>query len=275
VSAYVFDQSGDKELDRLRGLESLFDPNSKQRLADLGVSDGWQCLEVGCGAGSIALWLAEQVGSTGRVVAVDLDPRFFQGHDRIQGHDRANLDVRQHDILTDRLEDSTGRLEDSSFDLVHARAVLEHLSDPQRALERMVSAVRPGGWVMVEDSDLGGVPAQPRYIDPPELAAVDQRITRATEAVFAAVGANASFGARLIGALNDAGLKNIAGVVHTPIVSGGTENLTRISIEEIGEHLISTGLVTASDLELFLTLIADRSCHYPLFSLVTAWGQRS
>jgi ubiquinone/menaquinone biosynthesis C-methylase UbiE len=44
------------------------------------VTDGWHCLEVGFGAGGVALWLAGQVGSTGRVVAVDIDPRFLDGH---------------------------------------------------------------------------------------------------------------------------------------------------------------------------------------------------
>ena len=132
MNTYIFDQGWQKERDRLLGIESLFDSYSTQRLADLGVSDGWHCLEVGFGAGGVALWLAGQVGSTGRVVAVDLDPRF------LDAHGRSNLDVRKLDIRT-------GPLEEAAFDLAHARAVLEHIPDRQRALERMVSAVRPGG----------------------------------------------------------------------------------------------------------------------------------
>ena len=143
MNTYVFDQGWQKERDRLAGIESSFDSYSTQRLADLGVSDGWHCLEVGFGAGGVALWLAGQVGSTGRVVATDLDPRF------LAGHGRANLDVRQHDIVTDPLEGA-------AFDLAHARAVLEHIPDRQRALQRMISAVRPGGWLVLEDIDFGG-----------------------------------------------------------------------------------------------------------------------
>jgi trans-aconitate methyltransferase len=93
--------------------------------------------------GKCCRWLAGQVGSTGRVVAVDLDTRF------LEGHGLAYLDVRQHNIVADTMADG-------SFELAHARAVLEHISDRRRALERMISAVRPGGWLMVEGARLIG-----------------------------------------------------------------------------------------------------------------------
>jgi hypothetical protein len=108
VSAYAFTQGCDKERERLGGAEFLFDSSSTHRLADLGVTRGWQCLEVGFGAGGVALWLSDQVGCTGRVVATDLDPRF------LDGHGRANLEVRTHDIAADSLEEA-------AFDVVHAR----------------------------------------------------------------------------------------------------------------------------------------------------------
>jgi hypothetical protein len=43
-------------------------------LSRLGVGPGWRCAEVGAGAGSLAQWLAGQVGDTGQVVATALDP---------------------------------------------------------------------------------------------------------------------------------------------------------------------------------------------------------
>jgi SAM-dependent methyltransferase len=241
----------------------LYDSYSTQRLADLGVSEGWHCLEVGFGAGGVALWLAEHVGSTGRVVATDLDPRFL---DR---HGRANLDVRKHDILTDPLEEAI-------FDLAHARAVLEHIPDRQRALERIISAVRPGGWLVLEAIDFGGVmaAAMVHYVDPPEHAPLYERTIRAIEAVFAAVGGDANFGARLVRTLTDAGLVNIAAEARTPLVAGGTENWIPGTVEHLAEQMVSSGLVTASDIESVLAMTADRSCHYVPSPMVTAWGQR-
>jgi SAM-dependent methyltransferase len=263
MNTYVFDQSWQRERDRLAGIEALFDGCSTRCLASLGVSEGWHCLEVGFGAGGVALWLAGQVGSTGRVVATDLDPRF------LDGHGRANLEIRRHDI-------ATGPLEEAAFDLAHARAVLEHIPGRERALERMISAVRPGGWLVLEAIDFGGVMAatMAHYTDPPEYAPPYERTVRALEAILAAAGGDACFGARLARMLTDAGLVNIAAEARTPLVAGGTENWIPGTVEHLADHLVSTGLVTVSDIESVLAMTADPSCRYAPSPMVTAWGQR-
>jgi SAM-dependent methyltransferase len=263
MSTYFFDQGWEKERDRLGGLEAVYDSYSTQRLAALGVAEGWQCLEVGFGAGGIARLLADQVGSTGRVVATDLDPRF------LDGHGRANLEVRKHDIVTDPLEEA-------AFDVAHARLVMMWLPDWQRALERMISALRPGGWLVLEDGDWGGVmtPAVVHYTDPPEHAALYERIARALEAVGRVAHADANFGARMVRGFADAGLVNIAAEAHSALVTGGTEKWLPGIVEFGADHLVSTGLVTKDDIKSFLDLLADPSFRYAVSLLVTAWGQR-
>ena len=42
---------------------------------------------------------------------------------------------------------------DETFDLVHARLVLVHVPDRDRALRTMAEVLRPGGWLLVEDAD--------------------------------------------------------------------------------------------------------------------------
>ena len=165
MNTYIFDQGWAKEHERLTGMESLYDGYTTQRLASLGVSEGWRCLEVGSGAGSVALWLADTAEAR-RVIATTL-ARF------LDGHSRANLEVRKHDIVTDPLEEA-------AFDLARARAVLGHIPNRQRALKQMVSAVRPGGWVVVEDLDFGGMMAATvaHYADPPKYAALHERVVR-------------------------------------------------------------------------------------------------
>ena len=61
---------------------------------------------------------------------------------------------------------------------------------------------------------------------------------------------------------------------RTHLVAGGTENWVPGTIEQLAEHLVSSGLVTADDIESVLALTADPSCHYAPSSMVTAWGQR-
>src|SRR5262250_3377987 len=94
------------EDDRLTLLEQIFDPLSRRR-REL-VQPGWRCLEVGAGRGSMAVWLAKQVGVSGHVVATDIDLTYLN---RL---DVPNLEVRRHNIL----DDSPDALGLSSLDLV-------------------------------------------------------------------------------------------------------------------------------------------------------------
>jgi SAM-dependent methyltransferase len=263
VRTYVFDPAWQKERDRLGALESLFDGASRRLLAALGVGDGWRCLEVGCGAGGLATWLADRVGSAGHVVATDLDTRFAEAHGR------ANLDVLTHDIVTDPLEEA-------AFDLVHARALLEHVPAREDVLKRMVSALRPGGWLLVEDVDFGGptAAALARYLSPSGATAVIERVYLAVGAVFAAVGAEPSYGNRLPAALTAAGLTNVRAEVHTQVVAGGTEVWTRGTVQQLAERLVGTGLASADDVETFLTMTGQPSTFYVPPLMVSAWGQR-
>ena len=120
---------------------NLADPITARHVQDTGLGAGWRCLEVGAGGGSIARWLGEQVGVTGSVVATDLDVHRLTDLP-------SNVKARRHDILADDLERG-------AYDLVHGRAVLQHLSDPEAGLTRMANAVAPGGWLVIEENDLG------------------------------------------------------------------------------------------------------------------------
>src|SRR5215471_7125664 len=107
------------EDERLDLLEQIYDASSRRRRAL--VQPGWRCLEVGAGRGSMAVWLSDQVGPHGRVVATDIDTRYLH---RL---DLPNLEVVEHNIL----EDSLDALGPGSFDLVCARLTLFHLTGRQ------------------------------------------------------------------------------------------------------------------------------------------------
>jgi trans-aconitate methyltransferase len=64
------------------------------------------------------------------VLSVDVDLRFHC--DPVPG-----MEVRELDIVHDPLP-RTG------FDLIHARALLEHLAEREGVLDRLVEALRPG-----------------------------------------------------------------------------------------------------------------------------------
>jgi SAM-dependent methyltransferase len=125
------------------GLEQNYDPQSIRYLEATDVAAGWRCLEVGAGSGSIARWLAERVGPSGHVVATEIDPRFLEG---LTALNLPNLEVQRHDI-------GLGELPERNFDLIHARLLLIHVPQRQEALARLVVALKPGGWLVIEDVD--------------------------------------------------------------------------------------------------------------------------
>lgn len=142
------DESSEREQERLRALARLLDPQSIEAIGACGIAAGWHCLEVGAGAGSLSAWMADRVGADGRVMSLDIDLRF---HDDMPG----NVIVRQADIVSDKIPTE-------HFDVVHARAVLQHLGDDREAvLDKLVVATKPGGWLVLEDAEMRAFAEQP------------------------------------------------------------------------------------------------------------------
>ena len=187
--AYRVDEGAELEQERLGELATVFDGGST-RVLEHFVQPGDRCLEVGTGGGSIARWLADRVGQSGSVVATDVDLQFA-------GEPPANVELRRHDITTDDLPDA-------SFDLAHARGVLQHLERRDDALRRMVAATRPGGWVIVEDADFVTFEGP----DTPEPFASVARVLN--DAYAAMSGHDRYLGRHLLGFLEGAGLTEVA-----------------------------------------------------------------
>ena len=137
-TGYLFDTADPVERRRLDANARMWDPFTFRTLQATGVGDGWRCLEIGAGTGTVAAWLLDRVGPAGEVVATDIETRW------LEPMASANLIVRYHNVAADSLEHG-------GYDLVHARLVLEHLPKPERVVAKLVAALRPGGWLVVED----------------------------------------------------------------------------------------------------------------------------
>lgn len=110
----------------------------------LGVGPGWTCVDVGAGAGDVSVALAELVGVTGRIYAVDSDPR---ARDEVAAA-AAAAGSAQVVAITQSGEDL--RLPEP-VDLAFCRFLLMHVIEPAAVLGRMASAVRPGGYVVAQE----------------------------------------------------------------------------------------------------------------------------
>ena len=137
---YLLDNDAAAAGARLDALAAIFDPTTFRHLDALGVGAGWRCWEVGAGGPSVVRWLAARVGARGGVVATDIDVSW------IGNTAGPAVEVVVHDVGRD-----PPPVQD--FDLVHARLVLVHVARRDQALRSMVHALRPGGWLVVEDAD--------------------------------------------------------------------------------------------------------------------------
>jgi tRNA A58 N-methylase Trm61 len=53
------------ESTRLRNIQQASDSFTIKHLGATGIGQGWRCLEIGAGGGSIAAWLGDRAGATG------------------------------------------------------------------------------------------------------------------------------------------------------------------------------------------------------------------
>ena len=206
---YLFTHSWEREGERLTALAGAFDPITRRHLLARGLTDGWRCLEVGAGTGTIARWLAEEVGPKGRVVATDISLELM----RREGVTAGNLELRRHDILADPLPDE-------EFDLVHCRLVLEHLPGRLDALARMARVLAPGGWLVVEDMTFGTERATTR-----RGAATITGVVQALRLLLRRHGHDGSFGGRLPVHLSHLGLTGIGAEGTQLVLVGGTPSV--------------------------------------------------
>lgn len=227
----------------------------------MGVGPGWRCLEVGGGGGSVAAWLSERVKPDGHVLATDIDPRF------LVTLKLSNVEARKHDILNDELPEG-------AFDLVHARAVLEHLPARQEALRRLVTTLTPGGWLLVEDADF--VSFVPGSGDDNADGALFRKCWAAIQAARGAQGAAADYGRQLYGAFLAQDLVDVGAEGRVAVAQGGSAlaRIPRLTAEQLQEVMLRAELVSDQELQRYFALLDDPGFTWLMPIMIAVWGRR-
>jgi SAM-dependent methyltransferase len=259
---YVFRRVEDQpELERLRMIEQVFDPASRRRLLGTGLQEGWRCLEIGPGAGSIMTWMSELVGPTGQVLAVDLDPKF------LGGTVRPNVTVMQGDVRT-------AELPERSFDLVHARYVLIHIPDYERALNRMLACLKPGGWLVLEEPDFSASRGITGSAE--QLAAVG-KVNHAIKVMYDKLGMDYALGQKLEALLLARGLQSVTMGKDGPSSPGGSDMATimKMSTVQLREKYLATGVVTNEDLDRYCRFAENPESSAVYYATIAATGRKA
>ena len=169
------------ELQRLQLQSRVWEPAGRQLLSRIDPGPGCRALDVGCGALGWLRILSEWVGPSGRVVGTDVDEKLLDAA-------RAFLEaegITNVELVVDDLFQS--KLEEHSFDLVHARYLIAPLGRGREQVAAHRRLVRPGGSLVLEEWDLGSW-----HFNPPAPAA--ERLIRSIAEVFAGFGGEAGRG---------------------------------------------------------------------------------
>jgi SAM-dependent methyltransferase len=229
----------------------------------LEIGAGMRCLDVGCGGGDVTLDLAARVGPAGHVVGVDVDAakvELARGEAAERGV--ANVEFRAADLRT---------LADEPFDVVYARFVLSHLSDPAAAAGAFRRHLRPGGLLVVEDTDFAG------YFAHPPTASFD-RFLELYRAVVRGRGGDPDIGPHLPSMLAAAGLTAVgAGVVQPMGTTGDVKLVNPLTMRNVGDAVVADGLATAAEVDRIVAdlhaFAEDPTTFAGVVRVVQAWGR--
>jgi SAM-dependent methyltransferase len=253
MTSYAFPHTETAERRRLELLEERLDPITIRRMGRLALPASASCLEVGGGRGSIARYLCELVGPAGHVTATDLEPEF------LTELSLANLEVMRHDVTTDSFPEA-------SFDLIHARAVLMHLPHRMEILRRMVSWLRPGGWLLVEDADFGMWVGdfEPMWARHPVIHHE------------AFPNGSLSQGRALLRQIHQLGLERVGADAELDVVQHGTPlcEFYKLSFLAQAPRLIESGAITSHDASELIARIDSPDFLACGFAHIGAWGRR-
>jgi 2-polyprenyl-3-methyl-5-hydroxy-6-metoxy-1,4-benzoquinol methylase len=168
------------ETQRLILQHRIYGPITRRCFEAAGIGAGMTVLDIGSGAGDVALLLADLVGPRGRVVGVDMNAAILDtARARAASAGFANVT-----FIAGEAGEAAG---ETRFDAVTGRYVLMYVPDPVALLRRLAGLLRPGGIVAFQEMDInnppGSFPPTPamsalsKWLVPPETLPIpDVRI---------------------------------------------------------------------------------------------------
>lgn len=233
---YIF-AAGEAAAERLRLLDRIFNPTTRELLLSVGLAPGWRVADIGCGIGLNAIWMAQHVGPDGTATGIDMNEEqigIAASNARAAGVTNA--------IFEQGSATATG-LPPGAFDLVYARFLLCHLTHPAAAMEEMASLLKPGGWLVCEDyiaSTITTYPETRAYVRLMEIISI----------MDAKRGVDSNAGGKLNRYFQGAGFHNPEIAMRQPaFLRGAEKRFWESTLREALPAIVEAGVARREDVE--------------------------
>ena len=219
----------------------------------LGINGGNRVLDVGCGTGDDVRRMAGIVGAFGRAVGIDLsDAMIEQARQRAEGTD----------LPVEFVQGSAYELPfpDDSFDACRCERVVQHLDEPLRAVLEMVRVVRPGGRVLLIDTDFGAEMVDTSYPEIHERMRAAQQVRRRTDP------GDGWRGRQLWGLTHEAGLTDVVADGRVPILTSYAAAVVIARIDAWGAQAAEQGVISRQEAAAWLDDLKQRDATNRFFA---------
>jgi len=250
------------EIERLIIQGAALELDTDRMLDLIGVGKGWSCLDIGCGPGGITGSLSKRVGSTGRVVGLDMNAGFLE-------HARARAASNVEFLLADAYGSN---LPAKAFDFVHMRFLACTSGEPDRLLQEAKRLARLGGTIALQEADASTLNCYPPHPSWDKLKA-------ALYGAFKSVGADVELARRLYYVVRQAGLTDVQ---FRPFIVGVRSADALIdympsTVESVRATVLKLGLL--SEIE-FPIVLAECREHlrkpdtvFTMYTVAQVWGR--
>ena len=198
------------ETNRLIEQSRIYGESTRRLCKQAGISKGMRVLEIGSGAGDVALMLAELVGPTGQIVGVDVNTEILD-----TARQRAtDAGMQNVEFIA---SDARSLVFSEKFDAIAGRFVLMYMADPREAFTKLITHLKPGGIAAFQEPEYTLYPA----LLHPDTPLMNQLITWIVD-VFEHSEAHLSMGIGLYQTFVDAGLPPPTMHLESPIGAAKT-----------------------------------------------------
>jgi ubiquinone/menaquinone biosynthesis C-methylase UbiE len=208
----------------------------KQRsYAFMQIQSGHKLLDLGCGPGTDTISLAQLVGVNGQVIGADYDEAMIVEAEKRAEQAKVNTWVRHKCVDAMSLPFKT-----DYFDSCRSERLFQHLFNPAQALSEMVRVTKPGGWVVVADTDWGSLSTDSDEAD------IERRLARFLAESFLH---NGYSGRKLHRLFKQQNLADISFEVFPVATSSYALSRHGMQAEKVEQGALKAGVITSDELQ--------------------------